>query len=181
MRIDYYRLSAWIIALEDKRYLVHFGVDLIAMFRAATLHIIGRGHGGASTLEMQLHRTISGDREKTLARKVRECCRAAVMTRKFSKSQVLYLYIVLGFVSTDYHSMETTANELSAEFQEEFPELELFLACLLKYPIPRDKGAKWKDKLTQRYKYGLKREAIMRHNLALVQRLSRSNKDLSKL
>ena len=65
-------LDRMIVVLEDKRYLRHRGVDWRSVARIVWQAIWRRRRGGASTIEMQLIRTILDRRERTVRRKLNE-------------------------------------------------------------------------------------------------------------
>lgn len=85
------------VAVEDKRYYYHPGVDPIGMARAAWFAIENRGTGrrmqGASTITQQVTRNIFLNNSYSMGRKVREIILALAMERKFSKQQILELYL----------------------------------------------------------------------------------------
>ncbi len=86
-----------IVAVEDKRYYYHPGVDPVGMTRAAWFAVENRGTGrrmqGASTITQQLTRNIFLNNSYSFGRKVREMILALAMERKFSKRQILELYL----------------------------------------------------------------------------------------
>lgn len=86
-----------IVAVEDKRYYYHPGVDPVGMTRAAWFALENRGTGrrmqGASTITQQVARNIFLNNSYSFGRKVREMLLALAMERKFSKRQILELYL----------------------------------------------------------------------------------------
>ncbi|MEK7680708.1 MAG: penicillin-binding protein [Patescibacteria group bacterium] len=93
------------IAIEDKHFYEHKGVRVISILRAGFNNLIGRrtGSGGASTLTQQLIKnTIVGD-ERTLFRKIKEAILALRLEKKYSKDQILKLYLnEIPYGSTNY-------------------------------------------------------------------------------
>ena len=85
------------VAVEDRRYRSHPGVDPVGMLRAVKLAIANRGTDrrlqGASTITQQVARTIFLSNKYDYSRKVREAILALAMERKFSKDQILELYL----------------------------------------------------------------------------------------
>lgn len=89
------------LAVEDRRFYEHNGVDYRAIVRALMVNIASlRSAEGGGTITMQVARnTILHDRDKTLVRKLRETAIAWNLERKYSKDEILesYLnYIYLG-------------------------------------------------------------------------------------
>ena len=85
------------ISTEDKRFYLHPGVDPVGMARAAWVAIERRGTGrrwqGASTITQQVTRNIFLNNSYSFGRKVREIVLALALERKFSKRQILELYL----------------------------------------------------------------------------------------
>jgi penicillin-binding protein 1A len=85
------------VSVEDKRFYLHPGVDPIGLTRAAWLALENRGTGrrmqGASTITQQVTRNIFLNNSYTFGRKVREMILALALERKFSKQQILELYL----------------------------------------------------------------------------------------
>jgi len=86
-----------IVAVEDRRFYSHFGVDPIGMARmlyvAKRLHDNGRRLQGASTITQQLARNLFLSQAYNVGRKFREIILALAIERKFSKQQILELYL----------------------------------------------------------------------------------------
>ena len=85
------------ISTEDKRFYLHPGVDPIGMARATWVALENRGKGrrwqGASTITQQVTRNIFLNNSYSWGRKVREMILALALERKFSKRQILELYL----------------------------------------------------------------------------------------
>ncbi len=83
-------------AYEDTRFRSHFGVDPIATARAAMqlLHN-GRVVSGGSTLTMQVARLLEPRHERTWQAKLRQAVRAVQLEQRFSKQEILRLYLTL--------------------------------------------------------------------------------------
>ncbi|HKT77462.1 MAG TPA: PBP1A family penicillin-binding protein [Sphingobium sp.] len=85
------------ISTEDKRFYLHPGVDPVGMARATWVALENRGKGrrwqGASTITQQVTRNIFLNNSYSWGRKVREMVLALALERKFSKRQILELYL----------------------------------------------------------------------------------------
>jgi penicillin-binding protein 1A len=82
------------VAVEDKRFRSHIGVDPIGLARAARVRISkGRWTQGGSTITQQLARNIFLTNSRTFGRKMREGVLALALERRFSKDQILELYL----------------------------------------------------------------------------------------
>jgi penicillin-binding protein 1A len=86
-----------VVSTEDKRFYHHPGVDPVGMARAAWVALENRGKGrrlqGASTITQQVTRNIFLNNSYSWTRKVREMVLALALERKFSKQQILELYL----------------------------------------------------------------------------------------
>jgi penicillin-binding protein 1A len=83
-----------IVSVEDKRFRSHVGVDPIGFARALQVRATkGRWTQGGSTITQQLARNIFLSNSRTFARKGREAILALALERKFSKNQILELYL----------------------------------------------------------------------------------------
>lgn len=91
-RIDPAYLRA-LLALEDKRFYSHPGVDPLAVARAAVLNLVrGRRVSGASTLTMQLVRMLE-PRPRTFTSKLVESLRAVQLELRLTKQEVMGAYL----------------------------------------------------------------------------------------
>lgn len=82
------------VAVEDRRYYMHPGVDPIGITRSLYARAIeGRWTQGGSTITQQLARNIYLNSNKEFGRKIREVILALAMETKFSKDQILELYL----------------------------------------------------------------------------------------
>jgi penicillin-binding protein 1A len=82
------------LAIEDHRFYSHFGVDPVGLIRAAAANLMRRGVSqGGSTLTQQLAKNLFLTQERTFARKLQEFVLALWLERKFSKTEILELYL----------------------------------------------------------------------------------------
>jgi penicillin-binding protein 1A len=92
--------SLWVpratIAIEDRRFYEHGGIDVEGIARALWEDVrAGRVVQGGSTITQQLVRNLYISRERTLERKVKEACLAIKLNRAWSKDRILSTYINL--------------------------------------------------------------------------------------
>ena len=87
-------MSDAMVSVEDRRFRSHFGVDPIGIARSVAVRVQrGKFAQGGSTITQQLARNIFLTNDKTWTRKFREIILALAMERKFSKNQILELYL----------------------------------------------------------------------------------------
>jgi penicillin-binding protein 1C len=90
------RYVEMLLAFEDKRFRSHHGVDPLAVLRAAAQSIRhARVVSGGSTITMQVARLIEPREERSLAAKLRQALRAIELERRFTKDEILSLYLSL--------------------------------------------------------------------------------------
>jgi 1A family penicillin-binding protein len=84
-----------ILAVEDSRFYQHHGVDPVGVARAVVYTVLhpGGDKQGASTITMQLARNIFLSFNQTLERKIKETLLASQIEKKFTKDEILELYL----------------------------------------------------------------------------------------
>ena len=88
---DYVKNST--IAIEDKDFYKHGGFSLWAIFRSAVTDVVFRRSAGGSTLTQQFVKNAILSNEKTIIRKIKELILAYRIEQKFSKDEVLQMYL----------------------------------------------------------------------------------------
>lgn len=81
------------IAIEDKRFYEHQGVDWVTTGKASVKLFLGKGSAGGSTITQQLIKNLTGDQEITVRRKFTEIFRALDYEKTHSKQQILEMYL----------------------------------------------------------------------------------------
>ena len=88
------RLVATLVAVEDRQFFDHFGIDLSAIGRALWVNLqAGRTVHGGSTLTQQLAKNLFLTPEKSLLRKINEAFMALLLEIRFSKQSIITAYI----------------------------------------------------------------------------------------
>ena len=124
------------VAIEDKRFYEHHGVDPFGLSRALLRDVTGGGAvEGGSTLTQQLAKNLFLTRERTLSRKIQEAILAFWLERRYSKDQILELYLNRVYFGSGAYGVEAASQKYfgkSARFVT-LPEAAL-LAGLMKSP-----------------------------------------------
>ncbi len=90
------RYLAMLKAYEDRRFDSHAGIDPLGLVRAAGQMLWnGRIVSGGSTLTMQVARLLEPREERSLGAKLRQAVRAVELERRFTKTEILDLYLTL--------------------------------------------------------------------------------------
>ena len=100
------------VAIEDRRFYQHFGIDPIGIGRAIFRDVSGRGGvEGGSTLTQQLAKNLFLTQERTLSRKIQEAILALWLERKYSKDQILELYLNRVYFGSGAFGVEAAAQK----------------------------------------------------------------------
>ena len=81
------------IAIEDKRFESHPGVDIKSTIRAIVYTLTGKSIQGGSTITQQTVKNVTGDNQDTVLRKVKEIYRALEMEKRYEKDEILEAYL----------------------------------------------------------------------------------------
>lgn len=125
-----------VMAVEDRRFYSHFGIDLIGTGRALLANIrAGRVVQGGSTLTQQLAKNLFLTSERTIRRKIQEVMLAFWLESRFTKDEILELYLNRVYFGGGAWGIEAAATRY---FGKTASELNLgeaaLLAGLLKAP-----------------------------------------------
>jgi len=112
--IDARALPAYVpnafIAIEDRRFREHLGLDPIGLVRAAAENVIaGRVVQGGSTLTQQLAKNLFLESRRTVDRKLEEALFALYLESRFSKDQILTLYLNRVYFGAGTYGIEAAA------------------------------------------------------------------------
>ena len=81
------------IAIEDKRFMEHQGVDWLTTMRACLKMFLGSGSAGGSTITQQLVKNVTGNREVTVRRKLAEIYSALKLEKEYTKEEIMEWYL----------------------------------------------------------------------------------------
>ena len=100
------------VAIEDRRFYEHHGVDPMGMSRALLRDVAGGGGlEGGSTLTQQLAKNLFLTQERTLSRKIQEAILAFWLERRYSKDQILELYLNRVYFGSGAYGVEAAAQK----------------------------------------------------------------------
>ncbi|SRR6266508_3760432 len=145
-----------VLILEDRRYFGHAGIDLIACGRELVRAVMGRPHGGASTIAMQFVRTATGYKERTLWRKLYEMFLALIIQFRYSKLEILRSYLACAFFGSGVFGIDSASQN---QYKKNSSDLTLpeaaFIAAMLVYPKPLVPTPLWLSKVNRRADYAV--------------------------
>ena len=124
------------VAIEDRRFYDHFGVDPIGIARAAVANILHRGVAqGGSTLTQQLAKNLFLTQERTMTRKLQEALLAVWLEQKFTKTQILELYLNRVYFGAGAYGIEQASQRYFGKSAKQINVAEAaLLAGLVKSP-----------------------------------------------
>ena len=124
------------IAIEDRRFYEHYGLDPVGISRAMMANVMHRGLAqGGSTITQQLAKNLFLTQERTLSRKVQEVVLAFWLERKFSKAEILELYLNRVYFGAGAYGIEAAAQRYFGKSARQVTLSEAaMLAGLVKSP-----------------------------------------------
>jgi penicillin-binding protein 1A len=125
-----------VMAIEDRRFYSHFGVDPLGLARAMVANIAGgRFSQGGSTLTQQLAKNLFLKPDRTLERKVQEVLLAFWLEHKHTKEQILEMYLNRVYFGSGAYGVEAASRRYFGKSARDVSLSEAaLLAGLLKAP-----------------------------------------------
>ncbi|MDF2472602.1 MAG: hypothetical protein K0R21_384 [Anaerocolumna sp.] len=121
------------ISIEDKKFLIHEGVDGLAIIRAALALIRNEGDvtQGASTITQQLARNIFLSNEVTWERKLKEMFIAVELEKKYDKEQIMEFYLNNIYFANGYYGIEAASEGFFSKSSDELSLSEIAFLCAI--------------------------------------------------
>lgn len=152
---DYDTIHYYVMSLEDRRFLRHCGFDILSIIRECKNYLFRKKCGGASTIDMQMVRTITGFKERTAYRKIYETLLAFIVNFKFSKKEIIDCYLANAFFGSQMYGIEAAISKyFNKNYIDELNDLEkAMLAAMLQRPKPLNPSPEWEIKVLARAEY----------------------------
>lgn len=130
------------MAVEDKRFFSHFGIDFVGFFRAMYQNYIsGRVVQGGSTITQQLAKNILITESKityhdrTIARKIKELLLSLWLEQKFTKTEILMMYLNRVYFGAGTYGIDAASRKYFGKSSKQLTVFEsAILSGLLKAP-----------------------------------------------
>ena len=118
-----------VLATEDRRFYKHFGLDFIGLFRAAWVNLrAGKIVQGGSTLTQQVAKNLFLTPVRSLKRKIQEVMLALWLENKFSKDQILTIYLNRAYLGAGTYGVDAAAKKY---FHRQVDKITTYQAALL--------------------------------------------------
>lgn len=128
----------FLVSGEDHRHATHLGFDPIGIGRAIWRRLIYGFHEGASTIEQQIVRVITGRYERTIRRKLKEILLAVLVARSFPKGVLPAVYLTIGYYGWRMNGYMQACRRLGLSPQCLTLDQAAELVARLKYPQPKE-------------------------------------------
>jgi len=124
------------VAIEDRRFYTHYGVDPLGIARALVANVLHRGVAqGGSTITQQLAKNLFLTQERTVTRKLQEVLLAVWLERRFTKTEILQLYLNRVYFGAGAYGIEQAAQHYFGKPAKDLNIAEAaMLAGLVKSP-----------------------------------------------
>ncbi len=117
------------VAAEDKGFYEHQGVDYIGLLRATLANIkAGRVVQGGSTITQQVAKSLYLTSERSISRKIKDFLLAQKIEKKFSKEDILYLYLNQVYLGGGFYGVKEAFN---GYFNKELEEATVAEAAMV--------------------------------------------------
>ena len=127
------------VAIEDKRFYDHDGVDWKSTGKIAIKYLLGREERGASTITQQLIKNITGDDDHTVQRKVQEIFRALNLEKSKSKEEILEMYLNTIYLSQGCYGVQAASYKYFGKPVDELSLVEITaIAGISQFPTKWD-------------------------------------------
>lgn len=167
-------LQKAVVAVEDSRFYEHGGVDLRGIARAAVRNVVkGRLAEGGSTITQQLIKNKYLSSEKTLDRKVNEGLMALEFEKRYSKHQILEMYLNEIYFGNGAWGIAQAARIYFDKSPEELTDAE----CSLLAGVPKNPGRY--NPLGKPADVSTRRTVVLKRMLELGQLSSHQQKQLA--
>ena len=172
-------LISALITIEDKNFYIHSGINLKAIFRAILYDIkAGEYKQGASTLTQQLAKTLFLSSEKSITRKIKEAFLALQIERRYTKNEILELYLNLIYLGSGAYGVEAASQTYCGKSVGDLTLAESALVAGLPKapsiysPIKNPDLAKKRRDIVLRQMLNAKVITVMEYNLAKAVKIS---------
>ena len=142
-----------LVTAEDKRSAMHPGIDPIAIIRTLYVMCVKRRLQGASTIEQQFVRVVTGRYQRNFGRKFIEQVLAVTVARHRSKHQIAAAYLSIAFYGSGLYGIKALKNKCGHPLNASRLVDIVEMVSRLKYPEPVIPTESWRVKVLYRKEY----------------------------
>jgi len=125
-----------VLAIEDRRFYTHGGIDAFGVIRAAWQNAVeGRVVAGGSTISQQVAKLVFLSPERTVRRKIQEAMLAFWLEREFTKEEILTIYLNRAYFGAGAYGVDAAARRYFGRSARDLDLVQaVMIAGLLKAP-----------------------------------------------
>jgi len=160
-------IKTYLIKGEDHRFYDHRGFDLIGFFRAIYRTYFLNVIEGGSTIEQQLVRTITNEKEISIKRKIKEIFLATSVEDIIPKDKIPNIYLKQAYFGWRMNGVYALINKLELDYNNITPKQSCMIVARLKYPQPKNPSLNYYKKINRRafhiknFSYKRRRNKVM--------------------
>jgi len=143
-------IKTYLIKGEDHRFYDHRGFDLIGFFRAIYRTYFLNIIEGGSTIEQQLVRTITNEKEISIKRKLKEIFLATSVEDIIPKNKIPNIYLEKAYFGWGMNGINALINRLGLNYNNITPKQSCLIVARLKYPQPKNPSLNYYNKINRR-------------------------------
>lgn len=145
--------TEYLVAAEDHRSRFHCGIDQIGILRAIYKRLFDAEIQGASTIEQQFVRVVTGEYSHSVQRKLKEQILAVLLAKKKSKIEIAKAYLAIAYYGHNCEGTMGISQLVGSDLRLASEAQVISIMARLKYPKPSTNVAVWEGKITQRISY----------------------------
>jgi|GEM_PF-526701 len=145
----------YLISVEDRRYFSHPGCDVRGIFRALYVFLCKGRIEGASTIEQQLVRVLTGRYERTLRRKLVEIILAMLLSADKSKDEIARLYLSVAYYGWRMKGYRQACVRICRDPYQPNPYELAAIIARLRYPESRKASGVRRSMIHTRARYAM--------------------------
>lgn len=145
--------TEYLVSAEDHRSRFHCGIDQIGMLRAIYKRFFDNEIQGASTIEQQVVRVVTGDYSHCLQRKLKEQLLAVFLAKKKGKIDIAKAYLAIAYYGHNCEGIMGISKLVGSDLRLASEAQVISIMARLKYPKPSTNLAVWGGKVSQRESY----------------------------
>lgn len=152
---DFY--TYYLVVAEDHRARLHYGIDQIGILRALFKRFFSSEIQGASTVEQQFVRVVTGDYAYSFQRKFKEQLLAVLLSNKRNKIDIAKAYLAIAYYGHNCEGTFGISNLVGSDLKLASESQVISIVARLKYPKPLTNLERWEEKFNRRTSYIRKR------------------------